>query len=94
MRRRFSGPGSSSTRRWRVDREPILAGFGTSSGTGGGVHRRPGRARLPDFPWARGRQFLAALTGFGIFRGLTATLNPETHQARTGNALYVFALPE
>ena len=43
---------------------------------------------------AGGRQFLAVPTGLGIFRGLTATLNPEIHQARTGNALYVFALPE
>ena len=43
---------------------------------------------------AGGRQFVAAPTGLGIFRGLTATLNPEIHQARTGNALYVFALPE
>ena len=43
---------------------------------------------------AGGRQFVAAPTGLGIFRGLTAALNPEIHQARTGNALYVFALPE
>ena len=43
---------------------------------------------------AGGRQFLAVPTGLGIFRGLTATLNPEIHQAATGNALYVFALPE
>ena len=43
---------------------------------------------------AGGRQFLAVPTGLGIFRGLTATLNPEIHQARTGNALYVFALSE
>ncbi len=43
---------------------------------------------------AGGRQFVAVPTGLGIFRGLTATLNPEIHQARTGNALYVFALPE
>ena len=43
---------------------------------------------------AGGRQFLAVPTGLGIFRGLTATLNPEIHQAAAGNALYVFALPE
>ena len=43
---------------------------------------------------AGGRQFVAVPTGLGIFRGLTATLNSEIHQARTGNALYVFALPE
>ena len=43
---------------------------------------------------AGGRQYVAVPTGLGIFRGLTATLNPEIHQARTGNALYVFALPE
>ena len=43
---------------------------------------------------AGGRQYLAVPTGLGIFRGLTATLNPEIHQARTGNALYVFALSE
>lgn len=42
---------------------------------------------------AGGRQSLAVPTGLGIFRGLTATLSPEIHQARTGNAPCVFALP-
>ncbi|MEE2636496.1 MAG: PQQ-binding-like beta-propeller repeat protein [Acidobacteriota bacterium] len=41
-----------------------------------------------------GRQYVAVPTGLGIFRGLTATLNPEIYQAASGNALYVFALPD
>jgi len=41
-----------------------------------------------------GRQYLAVPTGLGIFRGLTAALNPEIYQAGNGNALYVFALPD
>ena len=43
---------------------------------------------------AGGRQFLAVPTGLGIFRGLHRHVEPGDHQARTGNALYVFALPE
>ena len=43
---------------------------------------------------AGGKQYIAVPTGLGIFRALTATLNPEIYQPGTGNALYVFALPD
>ncbi len=43
---------------------------------------------------AGGKQYVAVSTGLGIFRMLTATLNPEIYQPGTGNALYVFALPD
>ena len=43
---------------------------------------------------AGGKQFIAVPTGLGIFRGLTGRLNPEIYQGRTGNGLYVFALPD
>lgn len=41
-----------------------------------------------------GRQYLAVPAGLGIFRGLTAPLSPEIYQPESGNALYVFALPD
>ena len=43
---------------------------------------------------AGGKQYLAVPTGLGIFRGLTGQLSPEIYQPETGNALYVFALPD
>ena len=43
---------------------------------------------------AGGKQYIAVPTGLGIFRGLTGILNPEIYQGRTGNGLYVFALPD
>ena len=41
-----------------------------------------------------GKQYIAVPTGIGVFRALTATLYPEIYQPATGQALYVFALPE
>ena len=41
-----------------------------------------------------GRQYVAVPTGLGLFRGITATLSPEIYTPDTGNALYVFALPD
>ena len=43
---------------------------------------------------AGGKQYVAVPTGLGIFRGLTGRLSPEIYQPETGNALYVFALPD
>ena len=43
---------------------------------------------------AGGKQYIAVPTGLGIFGALTAALNPEIYQPGTGNALYVFALPD
>ena len=43
---------------------------------------------------ASGRQFVAVPTGLGLFRFITATLSPEIYSPESGNALYVFALPE
>ncbi len=43
---------------------------------------------------AGGKQYLAVPSGLGIFRGLTGSLSPDIYQPDTGNALYVFALPE
>ena len=43
---------------------------------------------------AGGKQYIAVPTGLGIFRGLTGTLSPEIYQPESGNALYVFALPD
>ena len=43
---------------------------------------------------AGGKQYLAVPSGLGIFRGLTSSLSPDIYQPDTGNALYVFALPE
>ena len=41
-----------------------------------------------------GKQYIAVPTGIGVFRALTATLYPEIFQPATGQALYVFALPD
>jgi alcohol dehydrogenase (cytochrome c) len=41
-----------------------------------------------------GKQYIAVPTGLGIFRTITAALNPEIYQPGTGNALYVFELPD
>ncbi len=41
-----------------------------------------------------GKQYVAVPTGLGLFRGLTASLTPEIFTPETGNALYVFALPD
>ena len=41
-----------------------------------------------------GKQYIAVPTGIGVFRALTATLYPEIYQPATGQALYVFALPD
>ncbi len=44
---------------------------------------------------AAGRQFIAVPSSLGgPFRSLTAQLSPEIYQPESGNALYVFALPE
>ena len=43
---------------------------------------------------AGGKQYLAVPAGLGIFRGLTASLSPEIYQPESGNALYVFTLPD
>jgi len=43
---------------------------------------------------AGGKQYIAVPTGLGIFRTITAALNPEIYQPGTGNALYVFELPD
>jgi len=41
-----------------------------------------------------GKQYLAAPTGIGVFRALTATMSPEIYQPADGQALYVFELPD
>jgi alcohol dehydrogenase (cytochrome c) len=41
-----------------------------------------------------GRQYIAVPAGIGVFRALTATVNPEIYQPTNGQAIYVFALPE
>ena len=43
---------------------------------------------------AGGRQYVAVPTGLGLFRGITSLLNPDIYQPETGNALYVFTLPD
>jgi len=44
---------------------------------------------------AGGRQYIAVPAALGgVFRSLTAKLNPEVYQPEGGNALFVFALPE
>ena len=43
---------------------------------------------------AGGTQYVAVPTGLGLFRGISATLSPEIFTAESGNALYVFALPD
>ncbi len=41
-----------------------------------------------------GQQYVAVPTGIGVFRGLAAELTPEIFIPESGNALYVFALPD
>ena len=43
---------------------------------------------------AGGRQYVAVPTGLGLFRSVSAALSPEIYSPESGNALYVFALPE
>ena len=43
---------------------------------------------------AGGTQYVAVPTGLGLFRTVTAVLSPEIYSPESGNALYVFALPE
>ena len=40
-----------------------------------------------------GVQYVAAATGIGVFRALTAVMSPEIYQPADGQGLYVFALP-
>ena len=41
-----------------------------------------------------GKQYVAVPTGLGLFRGLSARLSPEIFTPESGNALYVFTLPD
>ena len=41
-----------------------------------------------------GTQYVAVPTGLGLFRAISATLSPEIFTPETGNALYVFQLPD
>ncbi len=41
-----------------------------------------------------GRQYVAVPTGMGVFRGLAAEVTTELFVPESGNALYVFALPD
>ena len=41
-----------------------------------------------------GRQYVAVLTGMGVFRALTAMISPDIHQPANGQAIYVFALED
>jgi alcohol dehydrogenase (cytochrome c) len=41
-----------------------------------------------------GKQYVAVPTGLGLFRSVANVLSPEIFTAETGNALYVFALPD
>ncbi len=41
-----------------------------------------------------GKQYVAVPTGLGLFRIVSATLTPEIFTPESGNALYVFALPD
>jgi alcohol dehydrogenase (cytochrome c) len=43
---------------------------------------------------AGGKQYVAVPSGLGVFRIVTATLSPEIFSPESGNALYVFALPD
>ena len=43
---------------------------------------------------AGGRQYVAVPTGLGLFRIVSASLSPEIYAPPSGNAIYVFALPE
>ena len=42
---------------------------------------------------AGGKQYIAVPTGLGVFRSIAAQ-TPEVYQAPSGNALYVFELPD
>jgi hypothetical protein len=68
-----------------------------------GAWRQLRQTRLPaavqGFPvtfTADGKQYLAVTTsnGGGSPRGVPAAVAPELHYPATGNALYVFALPD
>ena len=41
-----------------------------------------------------GRQYVAVPTGMGVFRIVSASLSPEIYVPDSGNAMYVFALPD
>ena len=41
-----------------------------------------------------GKQYVAVPTGLGLFRIVSASLSPEIFAPQSGNAIYVFALPE
>ena len=41
-----------------------------------------------------GKQYVAVPTGLGVFRIVSASLSPEIYAPPSGNAIYVFALPE
>lgn len=43
---------------------------------------------------AGGKQYVAVPSGLGLFRIVSATLSPEIFSPESGNALYVFALPD
>ena len=43
---------------------------------------------------AGGKQYVAVPTGLGFFRMVSAALSPEIFSPESGNALYVFALPD
>ena len=49
---------------------------------------------LPISYAAGGKQYVAVPTGVGILRGLSGVLSPDIYQPRSGNGLYVFALPD
>ena len=41
-----------------------------------------------------GKQYVAVPTGLGVFRIVSASLSPEIYAPPSGNAIYVFALPD
>ena len=41
-----------------------------------------------------GKQYVAVPTGLGVFRIVSASLSPEIFAPQSGNAIYVFALPD
>ena len=40
------------------------------------------------------KQYVAVPTGLGVFRIVSASLSPEIFAPQSGNAIYVFALPD
>ncbi|MGI9229593.1 MAG: PQQ-binding-like beta-propeller repeat protein, partial [Gammaproteobacteria bacterium] len=40
-----------------------------------------------------GQQYVAVMTGMGVFKALTAILSPDIYQPEGGNVIYVFELP-